>query len=236
MDYDQDKYPMIWKRVSRAGYCFTYRIPCRPIRKTGKRVTIAALLAKGGERIHHVKPESLEHSPCECFGECRALERLDQPKTVILVRDDGRSAIATLVEWSLSTSMAALIPNAPAPPDLPPRSPGMVPRDGSDDDESGSLPGLEHPPELPSRAPADGGRSCGFQKEGDPMKTMLDKTIEDLLDAERDALHRLEAAAAAFLKAEQEVLKQKDLLRERVGRLELIQMELKLAREAKAKA
>ena len=74
MNYDEEKYPMIWKRVGRSGYCFTARIPCR-ILKIGKRIKIAALLMDGKERNHFVPPESLRHSPCHCFGECRALEK-----------------------------------------------------------------------------------------------------------------------------------------------------------------
>jgi hypothetical protein len=76
MKYDEGKYPMIWKRATNRGYCFTARIPCRAIERVGKRIQIAALLVDGSERLHLVKEESLEHSPCECFAHCRALERL----------------------------------------------------------------------------------------------------------------------------------------------------------------
>lgn len=76
MKYDERKYPMIWKRTASRGYCFTARIPCRPLERVGKKIQIAALLVDGKEKFHMVKPESLEHSPCECFGECRAFERI----------------------------------------------------------------------------------------------------------------------------------------------------------------
>lgn len=76
MKYDENKYPMIWKRTSSRGYCFTARIPCRAIERVGKRIRIAALLIDGSERLHLVKEESLEHYPCQCFAECRALEHL----------------------------------------------------------------------------------------------------------------------------------------------------------------
>lgn len=76
MNYDDAKYPWIWKRTSTRGYCFTARIPCRVVRIAGKRVEIAALLVNGTERIHRVKEKSLEHQPCHCFGECRGLERV----------------------------------------------------------------------------------------------------------------------------------------------------------------
>lgn len=75
MNYDENKYPWIWKRTSTRGYCFTARIPCRVIRMAGKKVEIAALLVDGSERIHQIKEENLEHSPCHCFAECRGLER-----------------------------------------------------------------------------------------------------------------------------------------------------------------
>lgn len=74
MDYDQKKYPWIWKRANTRGYCFTAMIPCRVIRMAGKRVEIAALLVNGTERIHRVKEENLKHTPCHCFAECRGLE------------------------------------------------------------------------------------------------------------------------------------------------------------------
>ena len=75
MNYDEKKYPMIWKRTSNRGYCFTARIPCRVIKMDGKRVEIAALLIGGAERIHRVKEENLVHDPCMCFAHCRALEK-----------------------------------------------------------------------------------------------------------------------------------------------------------------
>ena len=78
MEYDYEKYPMIWKRVSKKGYCFTARIPCRMIERVGKRIRIAALLAAGGEKMTVVKQENLVHDPCHCFAECRAFERLDR--------------------------------------------------------------------------------------------------------------------------------------------------------------
>jgi len=73
VEYDEEKYPMIWNRVSRKGYCFTAKIPCRVL-QVGKRIKIAALLVDGRERNHFVEPESLKHSPCHCFAQCRALE------------------------------------------------------------------------------------------------------------------------------------------------------------------
>lgn len=82
-EYDEKKYPMIWKKVSRRGYCFTARIPCRIIERTGKRIRIAALLAMGGEKITVVDQKSLEHDPCHCFSECRAFERLDKKAAAI---------------------------------------------------------------------------------------------------------------------------------------------------------
>lgn len=75
MDYDQDKYGMLWEREDRA-YHFLHRIPCRVIRKIGKKVRIAALLRNGKEREHLVTPEKLRHSPCHCFNECRVEESL----------------------------------------------------------------------------------------------------------------------------------------------------------------
>lgn len=75
MEYDHTKYPMIWKRVSRQGYCFTARIPCRIVGRTSKRIKIAALLVNGAEKNHLVEREILEHSPCECFAQCRAIDR-----------------------------------------------------------------------------------------------------------------------------------------------------------------
>ena len=74
MNYDQDKYGMVWVREDRA-YHFEHRIPCRVIRRQGKRIRIAALLRNGSEREHLVSPEKLVHSPCHCFSGCRALER-----------------------------------------------------------------------------------------------------------------------------------------------------------------
>ncbi len=74
MNYDEKKYGWIWKRVSRHGYCFTYRIPCRILGSTGKRIKIAALLVDGSERNHTIERANLEHNPCQCFGECRGLE------------------------------------------------------------------------------------------------------------------------------------------------------------------
>lgn len=82
MKYDEKKYPMIWKRATNRGYCFTARIPCRAIERVGKRIQIAALLVDGSERLHMVKEENLEHSPCECFANCRALERLPAAASV----------------------------------------------------------------------------------------------------------------------------------------------------------
>jgi hypothetical protein len=109
MNYDQTKYPMIWKRTSSRGYCFTAHIPCRMIRRAGKKILIAASLVNGKERIHRVNPESLKHEPCECFGECRALEYLDRPRTVFLKNHDGRTATATVLKVSSDT--ATLISN-----------------------------------------------------------------------------------------------------------------------------
>lgn len=77
MEYDYEKYPMIWKRKSKRGYCFTAMIPCRVL-SVGKRIEIAALLVGGKERIHRVPREVLKHDPCHCFGECRALERFEK--------------------------------------------------------------------------------------------------------------------------------------------------------------
>lgn len=76
MDYDEKKYPMIWKRVSRQGYHFTARIPCRVLSRIRTRFRIAALLVDGSELQHIVKAESLEHDPCLCFSRCRALENM----------------------------------------------------------------------------------------------------------------------------------------------------------------
>lgn len=75
MKYDYEKYPMIWKRTSRKGYCFTARIPCRVLEMRGSRVRIAALLVSGLERNHLVDETSLQHDPCHCFAECRALDK-----------------------------------------------------------------------------------------------------------------------------------------------------------------
>jgi len=74
MEYDEKKHPMIWKRKSTRGYCFTAEIPCR-ILEMKKKVKIAALLVDGRERNHWVEEESLRHSPCMCFGRCKALDR-----------------------------------------------------------------------------------------------------------------------------------------------------------------
>lgn len=76
MKYDERKYPMIWERPAKRGYCFTAQIPCRAIERVGKQIHIAALMVDGSERLHLVKEESLRHSPCECFAHCRALELL----------------------------------------------------------------------------------------------------------------------------------------------------------------
>lgn len=76
MNYDEQKYPMIWNRANTRGYCFTARIPCRVLKVAGKRIEIAALLVGGAERIHRVKEENLKHQPCHCFAECRALEKV----------------------------------------------------------------------------------------------------------------------------------------------------------------
>lgn len=75
MNYDFEKYPMIWNRKSTKGYCFTARIPCRVLEMRGSRVRIAALLVDGRERNHLVEETSLQHDPCHCFAECRALEK-----------------------------------------------------------------------------------------------------------------------------------------------------------------
>ena len=74
MKYDEEKYPWIWKRTTRSGYCFTARIPCRVVGILKKKIEIAASLKDGTERIHQVNPESLEHCPCRCFAQCRGLE------------------------------------------------------------------------------------------------------------------------------------------------------------------
>lgn len=76
MKYDENKYPIIWKRTSSKGYCFTARIPCRIVGTSAKRVRIAALLMKGDERYHTVQMESLIHDPCNCYAECRVIEDL----------------------------------------------------------------------------------------------------------------------------------------------------------------
>lgn len=78
MNYDHDKYPMVWRKVSTRGYCFTAEIPCRILEIGQKRVKISALLAKGGEKETFVKKENLRHDPCHCFGECRALELFER--------------------------------------------------------------------------------------------------------------------------------------------------------------
>lgn len=70
MDYDQHKYGMLWEREDRA-YHFIHRIPCRVVKRRGKRVLVAALLRNGQERQHLVKPGKLKHSPCHCFSGCR---------------------------------------------------------------------------------------------------------------------------------------------------------------------
>ena len=75
MTYNEKKYPMVWMRTSRRGYCFTANIPCRILEIRGKRVRIAALLVDGLERNHLVEERSLKHSPCHCFAECRALDK-----------------------------------------------------------------------------------------------------------------------------------------------------------------
>lgn len=100
MNYDQEKYPMIWKRTTSKGYCFTARIPCRMIRNTGKRIEIAALLIGGKERIHRVEPSSLVHDPCHCFAECKAISKLDGPKYVTIASGGGRAAMAQVVRFS----------------------------------------------------------------------------------------------------------------------------------------
>lgn len=74
MEYNQDKYPLIWKRTSNKGYCFTARIPCRAVERVGKRIRIAALLVSGKERLHVVEERSLEHDPCRCFAGCIAMD------------------------------------------------------------------------------------------------------------------------------------------------------------------
>ncbi len=82
MNYDCRKYPMVWKRVNRTGYFFTAEIPCRILEIGQKRVKIAALLAKGGEKETSVKKENLRHEPCECFAECRALELFERRQKI----------------------------------------------------------------------------------------------------------------------------------------------------------
>jgi len=76
--YDEEKYPMIWLRPNRRGYCFTASIPCRMIERAGKRIRISALLVGGDEKQVLVDQASLRHVPCRCFAECRAFERLDR--------------------------------------------------------------------------------------------------------------------------------------------------------------
>lgn len=77
MQYDEEKYPMIWLRPNRRGFCFTASIPCRMLERSGKRIKIAALLVGGGEKERLVDQTDLRHVPCRCFSECRAFERLD---------------------------------------------------------------------------------------------------------------------------------------------------------------
>lgn len=104
MNYDQTKYPMIWKRTSSTGYCFTAHIPCRMIRKLGKKIEIAASLIGGKERIHRVDPKSLKHDPCSCFSECKAIDKLDAPKYVAIAHDTGRIAMAEVVSFGEPSS------------------------------------------------------------------------------------------------------------------------------------
>lgn len=75
MNYDENKYPWLWKKTSTRGYCFTAEIPCRVLRIVGKKVEIAALLVGGTERVTLVKEENLKHYPCNCFAHCRGMEK-----------------------------------------------------------------------------------------------------------------------------------------------------------------
>jgi len=78
MEYDENKYPMVWFRQNRRGYCFTASIPCRMIERAGKKIRIAALLADGNEKVTLVDQAKLKHVPCHCFAGCRAFERMDR--------------------------------------------------------------------------------------------------------------------------------------------------------------
>lgn len=110
MDYDHKKYPMIWKRTLRTGYCFTAKIPCRMIRWIGKKIEIAALLMNGRERIHQVKPDDLFHEHCSCFGKCREIERIEQPKYVFLMSERGRCSMAQVLRfhWQSPSSITTV--------------------------------------------------------------------------------------------------------------------------------
>lgn len=51
-------------------------IPCRIIRRRGKRIEIAVVLMDGGEVRHLVDEKNLEHCPCDCFSECKAYDAI----------------------------------------------------------------------------------------------------------------------------------------------------------------